>query len=102
MIITTAIPQITDDFNAITDIGWYGSAYLLTLCAFQLLFGKIYSFLSIKKTLLSVILLFEIGSAICGAAPNSVVFIIGRAIAGLGAAGIMTGVVCLIKKPFSV
>ncbi|KAL2674108.1 hypothetical protein Neosp_012554 [[Neocosmospora] mangrovei] len=92
LIITTAIPQITDDFNAVTDIGWYGSAYLLTLCAFQLLFGKIYSFLSIKKTLLSVILLFEIGSTICGAAPNSVVFIIGRAIAGLGAAGIMTGV----------
>ncbi|KAL6365796.1 hypothetical protein LRP88_00371 [Fusarium phalaenopsidis] len=95
LIITTAIPQITDDFNAVTDIGWYGSAYLLTLCAFQLLFGKIYSFLSIKRTLLSVILLFEIGSTICGAAPNSVVFIIGRAIAGLGAAGIMTGVFLL-------
>ncbi|RSL95291.1 hypothetical protein CEP52_012165 [Fusarium oligoseptatum] len=96
LIITTAIPQITDDFNAVTDIGWYGSAYLLTLCAFQLLFGKIYSFLSIKRTLLSVILLFEIGSTICGAAPNSVVFIIGRAIAGLGAAGIMTGVMVVI------
>ncbi|UPK95961.1 hypothetical protein LCI18_006896 [Fusarium solani-melongenae] len=96
LIITTAIPQITDDFNAVTDIGWYGSAYLLTLCAFQLLFGKIYSFLSIKRTLLSVILLFEIGSTVCGAAPNSVVFIIGRAIAGLGAAGIMTGVMVVI------
>lgn len=76
-----------------TDIGWYGSAYLLTNCAFQLLFGKTYTFFSVKFTFLSAILLFEIGSAICGAAPNSVAFIFGRAIAGLGSAGIMSGTV---------
>jgi len=35
--------------------------------------------------------LFEIGSAVCGAAPNSVALIIGRSIAGLGAAGIFSG-----------
>ena len=29
-IITTAIPRITDQFKAINDVGWYGSAYLLT------------------------------------------------------------------------
>ena len=37
------------------------------------------------------IVVFEIGSAICGAAPNSPTFITGRAIAGLGSAGIFTG-----------
>ena len=39
-IIATAIPRITDHFKAINDVGWYGSSYLLTTCAFQLLFGK--------------------------------------------------------------
>jgi MFS family permease len=34
---------------------------------------------------------FEIGSALCGAAPSSAVFILGRAIAGLGSAGIFSG-----------
>jgi MFS family permease len=34
---------------------------------------------------------FEIGSAVCGSAPNSLAFIAGRAIAGLGAAGMMSG-----------
>ncbi len=58
-----------------TDIGWYGSAYLLTNCAFQLLFGKLYTFFSIKGTFLASIVLFEIGSAICGAAPSSIAFI---------------------------
>ncbi|EXK23832.1 hypothetical protein FOMG_19412 [Fusarium oxysporum f. sp. melonis 26406] len=96
LVISTAIPQITDDFHSVTDIGWYGSAYLLTNCAFQLLFGKIYTFFSVKFTFLSAILLFEIGSAICGAAPNSVAFIFGRAIAGLGSAGIMSGTLVII------
>lgn len=74
-----------------TDIGWYGSAYLLTNCSFQLSFGKLYSFFSVKGVFLVSIGLFEIGSAICGAAPNSVAFIVGRAIAGLGSAGIFSG-----------
>jgi MFS family permease len=37
------------------------------------------------------IIVFEIGSAICGAAPTSTVFIIGRAVAGLGSAGLFSG-----------
>ncbi|KAK0751939.1 major facilitator superfamily domain-containing protein [Schizothecium vesticola] len=96
LIISTAIPEITNEFKSVTDIGWYGSAYLLTNCAFQLLFGKLYTFFSIKGTFLVSIVLFEIGSAICGAAPSSISFIIGRAIAGLGAAGIMAGVIVII------
>lgn len=43
--------------------------------------------------LLSAIALFEIGSAVCGAAPNSTSFIIGRAIAGLGSCGIFSGAI---------
>ncbi|KAM7206520.1 putative MFS aflatoxin efflux pump [Naviculisporaceae sp. PSN 640] len=93
LIITTAIPQITNEFHSVTDIGWYGAAYLLTNCAFMLLMGKIYTFWSVKLVLLSSILLFEVGSTVCGAAPNSTAFIIGRAIAGLGSAGIMAGVI---------
>ncbi|RGP75264.1 aflatoxin efflux pump aflt [Fusarium sporotrichioides] len=90
-IIATAIPQITNDFQSLGDIGWYGSAYMLTTAAFQLIFGRIYRFYDLKKTFLACILTFEVGSAICGAAPTSVAFIVGRAIAGIGAAGIMTG-----------
>lgn len=36
-------------------------------------------------------LIFELGSLVCGVAPNSIALIIGRAIAGLGSAGILTG-----------
>lgn len=47
-IIATAIPRITDDFRSLGDIGWYGSAYMLTTAASQLLFGRIYKFYDIK------------------------------------------------------
>ncbi len=95
-IIATAIPRITDEFHAINDVGWYGSAYLLCTCAFQLFFGKLYTFFSLKWVYLVALCIFEIGSAVCGAAPNSTAFIIGRAVAGLGSAGIFSGAILII------
>lgn len=63
-------------------------AYLMTTAAFQLLFGKFYTFFPIKCVYLVAISIFELGSLICGVAPNSEAFIVGRALAGLGSAGI--------------
>ncbi|TGO33704.1 hypothetical protein BHYA_0231g00160 [Botrytis hyacinthi] len=90
-IITTAIPYISGEFHSYTDVGWYGSAYLLTACAFQPMYGRIFTIFSIKWSYLGANALFEIGSLICGVAPNSLTLIIGRAIAGVGSAGILTG-----------
>jgi hypothetical protein len=98
LIISTAIPQITDEFQSLQDVGWYGSAFLLTQCCFQLMFGKLYTLFAVKTVFLSTIVLFEAGSALCGAAPNSVAFIIGRAIQGVGSAGVFSGVVSPIVR----
>ncbi|KAF8863427.1 putative HC-toxin efflux carrier [Acephala macrosclerotiorum] len=95
-IIATAIPKITDQFHSLPDVGWYGSAYLLTTASFQLLFGKFYTFFSIKYVYLMAIGIFELGSLICGTAPNSIALIIGRAIAGLGSAGIFSGALIIV------
>lgn len=97
-IIATAIPRITDQFKALNDVGWYGSSYLLTTCATQLIYGKFYTFYSIKWVYLIALFIFEIGSLICGVAPNSVALIIGRAIAGVGAAGIFSGAILIIAN----
>ncbi|KAK0712952.1 major facilitator superfamily-domain-containing protein [Lasiosphaeria miniovina] len=95
-IIATAIPKITDQFQSLPDVGWYGSAYLLTTAALQLLFGRFYTFFSIKWVYLIAIFLFEVGSLICGVANNSVTLIIGRAIAGVGAAAIFSGALIIL------
>ncbi|KAM3075467.1 hypothetical protein ACMFMG_007614 [Clarireedia jacksonii] len=95
-IISTAIPKITDEFHSLSDIGWYGSAYVLTMCSFQLLVGKICKYYPAKPIFLGSILLFEVGSAICGAAPSSDVFIFGRAVAGLGSSGLYSSLMVIM------
>lgn len=74
----------------------FSLAYLLTTAAFQLIFGKLYTFFSIKWVFLIAVLIFELGSLICGVAPNSTTLIVGRAIAGLGSAGIFSGAYLII------
>ncbi|PWY88906.1 MFS general substrate transporter, partial [Aspergillus sclerotioniger CBS 115572] len=95
-ILSVAIPKITDDFKALNDIGWYASSYLLTTCAFQLLYGKLYTLFNIKAVFLVALFIFELGSLICGVSPTSTTLIVGRAIAGLGSAGIFNGALVTI------
>ncbi|KAJ4994181.1 HC-toxin efflux carrier TOXA 15 [Stagonosporopsis vannaccii] len=95
-ILGPAIPSITNHFDSITDIGWYSSAYMLTSCGFILLYGRLYTFFPTKPVFLSGIFLFEIGSAICGAAQSSIMLILGRAIAGLGSSGVFTGAILIM------
>ncbi|KAH8652595.1 major facilitator superfamily domain-containing protein [Tricladium varicosporioides] len=97
-IIATAIPRITDQFHSLNDVGWYGSSYLLTTCSTQLLFGKLYTHFNIKIVYLTAIGLFELGSLVCGAAPSSNALIIGRAIAGIGSAGVFNGGIVIISR----
>lgn len=66
------------------------------MCSFQLIYGKIYSFYSLKWCFLGAIGVFELGSLICGVAPTSEALIVGRAIAGLGCAGIFSGALIIL------
>ena len=90
-ILGTAIPKITIQFRSLNDVGWYGSAYLLTQLSLQPTFGKLYTFFNIKLVYISALLIFEVGSTICASASSSEVFIVGRAVAGAGSAGIWCG-----------
>lgn len=85
------MPRITDDFQALNDVGWYAAAYLLTVAAFQLFWGKCFTIFPIKPVYLSSIFLFELGSLVCALAPTSPAFIVGRAFAGIAAAGVYGG-----------
>ncbi|KIW64999.1 hypothetical protein PV04_07291 [Phialophora macrospora] len=96
LIISTAIPSITDTFHSLDDVSWYGSSYLFTTCSFQLVFGKAYTFASPKYVFIFAIFLFEVGSAVCGAAPGSVALILGRTIAGIGSAGVFSGALIIM------
>lgn len=81
-IVATAIPRITDEFDSLDQVGWYGASFFLTVGAFQSTWGKGYKYFPLKSTFLVAIAIFELGSLLCGVAPNSITLIVGRAIAG--------------------
>ena len=62
----------------------------------QPLTGKVYTHFSLKWSFLSFFLIFEIGSAICGAAQSSIMLILGRVVAGLGGSGLINGVLTIV------
>ncbi|KAI3008978.1 MFS general substrate transporter [Aspergillus phoenicis ATCC 13157] len=96
-IIATAIPKITSDFHSTTGVGWYGSAYLLTSCTLQPMSGKLYSRFNVKYTYIAFIALFELGSLVCGVSTSSNMFIVGRAIAGMGSSGVSNGALTILS-----
>jgi MFS family permease len=93
----TAIPSITTQFHSISDIGWYNSAYLLPLMSLQPTFGKLYTYLPLRSVFIFGLLCFEAGSLICALSPSSSIFILGRAVAGIGAAAIFSGGMIMIQ-----
>ncbi|KAL0765368.1 hypothetical protein CaCOL14_012117 [Colletotrichum acutatum] len=96
-IIAPALGAITAQFQSVKDIGWYGSSYLLTTTALQPMYGAVYKHFNVKIAYLTAVFVFEIGSLISAVAPSSVVFIVGRAIAGIGTAGLFSGSIVIIS-----
>ena len=95
-IVATAIPKITSEFHGLDDVSWYSAAFFMTIGGFQSAWGKAYKYFPLKISFLISIFIFELGSLICGVAPNSTTLIVGRAISGLGAAGIGSGTYTII------
>ncbi|KAK5150073.1 hypothetical protein LTS14_010438 [Recurvomyces mirabilis] len=107
-VLSTATPAITSEFNSLVDVVWYGGVYQLGSSTVTPLTGKLFRSFSIKASLpksfvpheawtfLIFLFIFEVGSAICGAAQSSTMFIVGRTIAGIGCSGISTGVLTII------
>ncbi|KAH6842994.1 major facilitator superfamily domain-containing protein [Chaetomium sp. MPI-CAGE-AT-0009] len=96
-IIAPALGAITGEFASVKDIGWYGAAYLLTTTALQPAYGSLYRMFSVKWTYLAAVAVFEVGSLVCAAAPSSNAFIVGRAVAGVGTAGLFSGGVVILS-----
>ncbi|KAH8799833.1 major facilitator superfamily-domain-containing protein [Xylogone sp. PMI_703] len=96
-IVATAIPRITTQFHSLHDIGWYGTAYQLANSAFQPLTGRIYNQFYSKWTFIVFLGIFELGSLLCGVAVSSKMLIVGRAVAGVGGAGLLNGGLTIIR-----
>ncbi|EIW84739.1 MFS amino acid permease [Coniophora puteana RWD-64-598 SS2] len=92
-IVATALPTIVQDLGGGNNISWVGSAYMLASGALGPLYGKFSNMFGRKPVLYSSIVVFLLGSALCGAAQNLTWLIVCRAVQGLGGGGIMQMVI---------
>lgn len=57
--VSVAVPEISAVFHSLDDVAWYGSAYLLTVTAFQPVMGFFYKYFDVRVTYLISIMIFE-------------------------------------------
>ncbi|KAJ8065326.1 hypothetical protein OCU04_006016 [Sclerotinia nivalis] len=96
-IVADVQPAIVRQFSSVDKLAWLPVAFLLGASGTNLFWGQIYSQFDAKYVYIICVILFEIGSATCGAAPNMDALIVGRAICGLGGAGMYSGVMVLLS-----
>lgn len=80
-------------FGDIEKLPWIGLGFPMASVAVILFVGRLYGLFNVKWLILTFIFLFEVGSAVCGSAPSLNALIVGRAIAGIGGAGMYLGYV---------
>ena len=90
-------PDIVKSLGQIQKLAWIGSGFPLGSVATILPIGYAYGLFNIKQFYIIAVIVFEVGSAICGAAPTMDALIVGRVIAGAGGAGIYLGVLNYIS-----
>lgn len=87
-IIATALPEIASHFNKFNQLNWIVTSFTLTSTAFIPVFGQLADIFGRHSSLQFAVVLLTIGSVLCAAAPAWAVLLLGRALMGIGTAGI--------------
>lgn len=87
---------IVTEFDALGDLAWNNVGFLMGATATVMFWGQVYTQFNSKWVYLFNVVVFEAGSAICGAAPNMDGLVVGRCICGVGGAGLYVGVFTLV------
>lgn len=88
-IVSTALPTIVGEFGGLEHLSWIVTAYMLAATVVTPLYGKLGDLYGRKAVLQSAIVLFLLGSALCGISQSMAQLIVFRGIQGLGGGGLM-------------
>src|SRR5580704_12733662 len=95
-IVSTALPTIVGEFGGLAHLSWIVTAYLLATTIVTPLYGKLGDLFGRKIVLQSAIVLFLIGSALCGLSRSMGALIAFRALQGLGGGGLMVTTMAVV------
>jgi EmrB/QacA subfamily drug resistance transporter len=88
-IVSTALPTIVGDLGGLEHLSWVVTSYLLASTVAGPLYGKLGDLYGRKRVLQVALVLFLVGSALCGLAQSMPELIAFRAIQGLGGGGLI-------------
>jgi EmrB/QacA subfamily drug resistance transporter len=95
-IVSTALPTIVGDLGGISKLSWVVTAYLLSSTVVGPVYGKLGDLYGRKLVLQAAIVIFLIGSALCGISQNMTELIAFRAIQGLGGGGLFVVTIAVV------
>jgi EmrB/QacA subfamily drug resistance transporter len=95
-IVSTALPTIVGDLGGIQHLSWVVTAYLLASTVVGPLYGKLGDLYGRKTLLQGAIVIFLVGSALCGVAQSMTQLILFRALQGLGGGGLMVLAIAVV------
>src|SRR3954471_8236117 len=99
-IVSTALPTIVGDLGGIEHLSWVVTSYLLASTIAGPLYGKLGDLYGRKIVLQTAIVIFLVGSALCGIAQGMVELIAFRALQGLGGGGLMVTTMAVVADIF--
>ncbi|KAL8949410.1 MAG: hypothetical protein Q9222_004479 [Ikaeria aurantiellina] len=97
-IVANIRPSIIGSLGQIEKLPWISVAYAAGEVGSNPFWGKIYTLFNAKWLYIISVTIFEIGSALCGAAPTTNALIVGRSIAGVGGSGIYVGTINILSS----
>ena len=95
-IVSTALPTIVGELGGVEHLSWVVTAYLLAATVSGPLYGKLGDLYGRKLVLQAAIVLFLVGSALCGLSQNMGQLIAFRALQGLGGGGLMVTTLAVV------
>lgn len=96
MIVAPALPTIVGDLGGLNHLSWVVTAYILASTVSTPIWGKVGDLFGHKFTFMVSIVLFLIGSALCGLSQDMTQLVLFRAFQGIGAGGLIVGIMSVI------
>lgn len=100
-VVATATPTIVGELGGLSHFSWVFSAYMLASTTTVPLYGKLSDLYGRRRLYIVAMILFLIGSVLCGQANSMTQLILARGLQGVGAGGIMPLAFILIGEMFS-